>query len=335
MITHKSPKRFYKPQHKPKYSVMSKENIEHYSEQEWEYIRKRFFNSILNETEIAKLGQNVGVSWPFKGGDETPNKYIEYTFEELNSVPGLVGKKGRIHKLMDILRETLAFDDPFGDMVDTVEEESYEDNTFERILAKLQVPTNYPAKFLQFSEDTKELLKSEELTTLLEVVHFGQKLARNVVVGGDLKTFLNGLAHKDDVGIRKHMPYRRGERGLHLAEAIALVAEGFDESLQLELLHQSGVGLTEEEEAVRKKASKLNTEAQLKLGLEQVKDLCEWFTAEAIDLEQIFNTGGMPERFFLNVNEPRVERLALALSRLHFGIDEQKKGGLFGKLFGR
>ncbi len=310
------------------------DNLEKYSPEEWEFMRKRFFSSILNDTEIAKLGQNVGISWPFKGKDETPNKYIEYPFEELESVPGLVGKKGRIRTLMDILRETLAFDDPFGDMVDTVEEESEVDDTFERILAKLQIPTHYPAEFVHFTADTKELIKSEDLKTLIEVVHFGQKLAQSVVVGGDLKSFLNGLAHKDEVGIRQHIPYRRGERGLHLAEALGLISNDLDEVLQLELLSQTGLGLTEAEEQTLKGASKLKVEAQLKLGLDQVAAVWKWYTAEAADLEQIFTTGGMPERFFITINEPRIERVALALSRLHLGIADKGKGGFFGKLSG-
>ena len=66
---------------------MSNSSITKYSAEEWDYIRKRFYNSILNETEIAKLGQNVGISWPFKGTDETPSKYMDYDFEELQSVP--------------------------------------------------------------------------------------------------------------------------------------------------------------------------------------------------------------------------------------------------------
>ena len=55
---------------------MSEASFEKYSAEEWEHIRKRFFNSILNDTEIAKLGQNVGVSWPFKGKGETHSKFI-------------------------------------------------------------------------------------------------------------------------------------------------------------------------------------------------------------------------------------------------------------------
>jgi len=314
---------------------MSKTPIEKYSAEEWDHIRKRFFNSILNDTEIAKLGQNVGVSWPFKGKGETASKYIEYDFEELQSVPGLVGKKSRIKSLMDILRETLAFDDPFSDMVDTVESESEEDDTFERILAKLEIPPSYPTEFVHFEAGTKELLKNEDVNTLIEIIHFGQKIARNVVVGGDLKSFLNGLAHKDEVGITKHLPYRRGIRGLHLAEAIGLIAGDLSDAAQLQLLVQADTGLTEEEDKLLAKASSLNVEASIKLAIDEVAKVSDWFTAEAADLKQVFNTGGSPERFFIMINDPRRERIALELAKLQLGIHDGKKSGFFGKLFGR
>lgn len=314
---------------------MSEAHPDKYSAEEWNHIRKRFFNSILNDTEIAKLGQNVGIAWPFKGKGETASKYIEYDFEELKSVPGLVGKPRRIQILMDILRETLAFDDPFSDMVDTVESESEEDDTFERILAKLEIPPSYPREFIHFEPDTRELLKSEGVHSLLEVIHFGQKIARNVVVGGDLKTFLNGLAHKDEVGIARHLPYRRGIRGLHLAEATGLIARDLPEAAQLRLLAQADHSLSEEEIAKLEKASSLNTEAAIKSAVNQVAKVSEWFTAEAADLEQVFSTGGSPERYFIMINDPRLERIALELAKLHLGIDDSKKSGFFGKLFSR
>ncbi|MEO0509597.1 MAG: hypothetical protein AAF065_07035 [Verrucomicrobiota bacterium] len=314
---------------------MSETEPEKYTAEEWNHIRKRFFHSILNETEVAKLGQNVGVSWPFKGSDETPAKYIEYEFEELESVPGLVGKMSRIKALMDILRETLAFDDPFGDMVDTVETESREDDTFERILTRIQVPTNYPADFIHFSEETKDLLTKEGVETLIECVHFGQKIARNAVIGGDLKSFLNSLSHKDEVGIARHIPYRRGERGLHLAEAIGLISEDMTEVAQLHLMSKGGVTLSDEETLKLNSSSELQIEASVKKALDQVADIGEWFSTEAADLETVFGTGGSPERYFIMINEPRRERIAVQLAKLQFAPEEEKKSGFLGRLFGR
>lgn len=314
---------------------MSDNNIEKYSSEEWEHIRMRFYNSILNETEIAKLGQNVGISWPFKGKDETPAKYIDFDFEELQSVPGLVGKMSRVKLLMDILRETLAFDDPFGDMVDTVESESEEDDTFNRILNKLEIPVDYPAEFLHFSKETEDLLQSEDVATLMECVQFGQNIARNAVIGGDLKSFLNGLAHKDQQAMAKHMPYRRGERGLHLAEAIGLICSSLNKPTQLHLLQRADVALTEEELRTLSSASQLDIEASVKNALDKIARVAEWFSQEVPDLEQAFTTGGSPERYFISINEPRIERMAVELSRMKLAPEEEKKSGFLGWIFGR
>lgn len=317
---------------------MTQEIIEEYSAEEWEHFRQRFLNSILNDTEIAVLGQNAGISWPFKGSGETPNKYIEFDFEELQSVPGLIGKKSRIKNLMDILRETLAFDDPFSNMMDLADTESEQDDAFDKILTKLEIPTNYPAEFIHFSAETKELLKSEGIETLMQTIQFGQNMSPDAVVGGDLRAFLNGLSHIDEATVIEHLPYRRTERNLHLAEAVGLIARDLDEPVQLQLLSQAGVPLTEKEEAVRERASQLVLDASLKSAMESFDALCEWFTQEAADLEQVCTTSGDVERYFIAINEPRRERVAATLARAKFGIPKSERGGFLGKisgLFGR
>jgi len=314
---------------------MSDTDLEKYSSEEWDFLRKRFYNNILNETEIGKLGQNVGISWPFKGKDETPAKYIDYSLDELKEVPGFVGKMSRVKLLMNILRETLAFDDPFGDMVATVESGTEEDFTFERILEKLAIPTDYPAEFLHFSKDTEGLLRNEEVETLIGCIHFGQKLAESVVVGGDLRTFLNSLAHKDEKNLAQHMPYRRGNRGLHLPEAIGLICENLAPATKLHLLKAGGVTLDETERRKLEHASELDVQAEIKAALERLDKLLGWFKPDASDLEQSFATGGSPDRYFIPINDARRERMAVELTKLRFGQQDQGKAGFLGRLFGR
>jgi len=226
-------------------------------------------------------------------------------------------------------------------MNDKVEAESEVDETFDVILARLNVVPNYPAQFVHFSDETIELLSSQNPKTLIDIVHFGQTLDQSTVVGADLRAFMNSLAHKDDIGIRKHIPYRRGFKGLHLAEAIGLIAEDLSEPLQVELLYQSGAILTDKEMALRTSAEGSHSEAQLTGALDKVTNVCEWFTAEAAELKEIFTSGDRPERFFLINDAPRTERVALALARLHFGVKESggnTSGSIIGKLsslFGR
>jgi len=159
-------------------------------------------------------------------------------------------------------------------MNDKVEAESEVDETFDVILARLNVVPNYPAQFVHFSDETIELLSSQNPKTLIDIVHFGQTLDQSTVVGADLRAFMNSLAHKDDIGIRKHIPYRRGFKGLHLAEAIGLIAEDLSEPLQVELLYQSGAILTDKEMALRTSAAGSHSEAQLTGALDKVTNVC-------------------------------------------------------------
>lgn len=306
-----------------------------YSPAEWDALRKSFAHSILNKTEIAKLGQNVGLSWPFKGSDETPLKYLEFEFEELQSVPGFVGKLSRIKRLMDILRETLAFDDPFGEMMATVEIDSQEDDTFERILRKLEVPEDYPVEFLHFTEETLNLLQSKGVATLIDCVHCAKNLDHDSLISNDLSTFLNSLANNDEKDIALHIPYRKGVRGLHLPEAIGLLCENLDRPTQLHLLSKGGASLNEEELKLFSTVDLPQVEASLKRAQTSLGKLAEWFKEEAKLLEQAFSPGGSPERYFITINEPRREQMAVELSKLRFTQGTGGKSGLFRRFFGK
>lgn len=308
------------------------EQPEKYSAAEWDSIRERFQNSALNETEIAILGQNAGVSWPFKG--ETPLKYIDCTLDELAEIPGLIGKKSRIRRLMDILRETLAFDDPFSDLVDSVELDGVEDHTFERILAKFNIPDNYPADMVKFNADTRKLLQNEKADTLLEVIRFGQLIPHDSDEGEELRLFLNGLALKDEDGMAEHLPYRRGERGLHLPEEIGLIAGALGRPVQLALIQQSGMKLTEKEKAEVQAEINLEAEAELKKALEAMKKACEWFKEEASTLKAVFTEEGDPHRYFIPIQNLEVERIAVALARVYFGFSDGEQRSMIGRISG-
>ena len=235
---------------------------------------------------------------------------------------------------MDILRATLAFDDPFADMVETVESESHADDFFEHILAKLEIPVNYPAEWIHLSADTQQLFKGEGLETLIQVIHFGQNLARNVVIGGDLKSFLNGLVRKETSAIIQYLPYRVSGRGLHLAEAVGLLVRDLDEPVRIELMQQSGVALSDAEQALHQSASKLVLQAGIQAALNQLDVLCGWFVHEAAELQQSCSSAGGVERFFLPLNDSARERAAASLARVKFGAAQAERRGVLAKLSG-
>lgn len=190
---------------------------------DWDEVRTAFATSIMVDTSLSSLAQNLdGPDWPIKGPDETPAKYIDLTHEEV--VELLAFRKQpeeRLDDLAGILRDTLAFDDPFGEMLEQTEEAASRDNPVLKNLAKLGIPESFPVEHLALSSDTLQFCKLEKLTTLAEFAVFTQNMSQTIIVGGDFRTLLNALSHVDEQAIARFLPFRPGAKGLHVVEAAA------------------------------------------------------------------------------------------------------------------
>ena len=194
----------------------------HATPQDWDEVRKAFAGSIMIDTQLTSLAQNLdGPDWPMKGKDETPAKYVDLTFAEVQEILVLKGQPAeRIDQLVSILRETLAFDSPFGEMVEQTAESSARDNALLKNLAKLGIPGDFPVNLTALNVDTREFCRLEKLNTLQEFAVFAQGMAQNVIVGGDFRKLLNALSHVDEAVLAELLPFRRGSKGLHLIEAL-------------------------------------------------------------------------------------------------------------------
>ena len=311
---------------------MASQIPEKYSAEEWEHLRDRFSESILKTTEIAELGRNVGISWPFKGSGETPEKYIKFDFEELQNVPGLIGKKKRVKDLMDVLREILAFDDPFSDMMDTVEEKNSHDQIYERVLKKLKIPEGYPVKFMFFSSETKDSLHKNNVKTLIEAINFGKRTTLNATDNNDLHSLINGLSLINEATIIKHLPFRVGQLGLHLPEAIGLLVRILETPLRIELIDQAGIPLTDSETLIKNEIAQGSLEPELKIVSMRFNELCSWFDDQTTELRELYSVSPKSiERYFLPINNPEIERVAIALFVTHFGSSNKTQKGIFKK----
>jgi hypothetical protein len=153
---------------------------------EWDTIRAAFASSIMVDTSLGSLAQNLdGPEWPIKGKDETPAAYIDLTLEEVVELLALKGQpETRIDDLAGILRETLAFDDPFGEMVEQSAAQEGQDNPLRKNLAKLRIPEDFPITLTGLSAGTREFCALEKLGTLGEFAVFAQGMSRQVIVGG-------------------------------------------------------------------------------------------------------------------------------------------------------
>ena len=269
---------------------------------DWDDVRTAFATSIMVDTAINSLAQNLdGPEWPIKNKEETPAKYIDLSFEEAIELLQLKGQKPeRIDQLIGILRETLAFDSPFGEMVDQTHASSERDNQLLKNLAKLQIPENFPITLTALEPGTLEFCKLEGLHTLGEFAVFAQGMSQNVIVGGDFRKLLNALSHIDEGALAQALPYRPGQKGLHLVEALGQAARSSDGAARAELA-------------------------------------TTWFRDEIRAIEKDLAAGGSLDRYFVALNDPPLEKRAADLLRPHLRLPEQaapekKKKGLFSWL---
>jgi hypothetical protein len=287
--------------------------------------------------------------WPITGEEEKPTKYIDFTWDELLMLPEIEGKADRISQLVSILKETLAFDDPFGDMVaQVVEETSSKENPILKTLSRLGIPENYPLALSNFTEGTRVVCASEGVKTIGEFANLGQQMSTRVVLGGDFRNALNALTHGDEEGIGVFLPYRKGSTGLHLPEAIGLASAGLPRIDQVSLAKAYGAKLSNSDGAVAKPMSKEQIEKIESMMLVTVNAALDWFKDGKAALLKHLADGGTYERYFVVLNDPVREAIAVKLLSVAFknvakpgaaapaaAATEAKKGGFFSKMFGK
>jgi hypothetical protein len=194
-----------------------------FTEKDWDEARTAFASSIMVDTQISSLAQNLdGEAWPVKSKDETPAKYIDLSYDEALELLALKGQTAdKLDQLILILKETLAFDSPFGDMVEQTEAASARDNPLLKNMARIGVAMDFPISLTALGSDTVEFCKLEGLKTLGEFAVFAQGMSQNVIIGGDFRKLLNALSNLDESTLADILPFRKGSKGLHLVEALA------------------------------------------------------------------------------------------------------------------
>lgn len=272
-----------------------------YTTKDWDEVRAAFASSIMVNTALSSLAQNLdGPDWPVKGKDETPAKYVDLPYDEMVALLILKGQPAtRADQLIGMLKDTLAFDDPFGDMVAQTEVAEKKDNQMLKNMARLEIPEAFPIGLTALGADTREFCKLEKLTTLGEFAVFAQNMSQNVIVGGDFRRLLNSLSHIDERTLAEFLPFRVGAKGLHLFEALA----------------QAG---------------------SAPVPVERAAAAAEWFKPQLDALKADLAAGGSLSRHLVVLNnaaaEARVAELLKPLLGSARGAGE-KKGGFFSKLF--
>lgn len=192
------------------------------SAQEWDEVRAAFASSIMVDTSLSSLAQNLeGPDWPIKGPNETPAAYIDLGYSEACELLQMKGYPDKMGFLISLLKDTLSFDDPFGEMVSHTESSAERENPLLKNLNKLGIAESFPINLTGLDADTLDFCRTEKLTTLGEFGLFAQNMSRNIIVGGDFKKLLNALSHVDEKGLAEVLPFRPGSKGLHLFECLA------------------------------------------------------------------------------------------------------------------
>jgi hypothetical protein len=319
-----------------------------FSSTEWDEVRKKFRHSIMADTSLVSLAQNLDTKeWPHSGEDEKPSKYIDFSYDELLMLPEIAGSADKADHLIGILKETLAFDDPFGDMVAQVEEVAAKENPILKTLARLSIPEAYPLQLANFSEGTRVVCASEGIKTIGEFANLGQQMSTRVVLGGDFRNALNALTHGDEEGIGVFLPYRKGSVGLHLPEALALIPASLPRPDQLGLAKAYGAKLATSDAAAARALTKEQVEKYENHMRVTANAALEWFKTEKEALLKHLADGGTYERYFVVVNDPAREAIAVKLTSSLVKVvakpgavaattgNDDKKGGFFSKFFGK
>lgn len=317
-----------------------------YTPNDWDEIRLSFSTSLMVDTNLLSLSQNLEITeWPIKGNSETPSKYIDYTYDELLELPGLAENAQRIDLLIDILKETMAFDNPFGDMVATVDAATKKDDNLGNNFIKIGVPKDFPISLTRLSDDTKAFCANEDVNNLGEFIAFSQNIAENIILGGDFKTLLNAFNHLDEKVISQFLPFRVRHTGLHLPEAIKLILTDLSENEKNALLKLYGKKLSSEQ-AEKITLNKDQTHQLQDLIKAKVNDNIKYFKEQFESLCKTLREGGSLERYFMVLENPETELIANKivaqflkqngyLSDSQSNVSQTKKAGFFARLFGR
>ncbi len=303
-----------------------------FTEEQWDVLRYYLQDSVMVKTNLCSLAKNMGLKWPIRGKDETPERYINFTLAELKDMEEFYGKGNRLELLYSILLETKRLDEPFADMTRHLDRVAEEEAEAPPPLQQLEIPTDLPLGLTNFSEETMVICRGEEYDTLGQLLNFLQRGLTTAVVNGEFRQFLNALNQLDTCKLSQYLPVREGNKGIHLAETLAHIGRKMDAAQAATLLHAYRISTTRpswSEEAVLSKTLTLALISEVKETVQQAFDL---MPDQAQQLRNAIQSGvGASVRFFVPIGDPDLEGLALAIAMAALDMKPRHKG-LIGRL---
>ncbi len=213
----------------------------------WDEIRTAFQRSILTETPLFSLAQNIeGCAWALPDPEEKPAAYIDLHHSEvLDRLRSRGLSPARFDDLVEILKGTLEFDQSFGAMLPSAASAAASEGKLgdgiQRNLARLDIPADFPLSLCAFAPGTKNFCRDQGMVTLSDFLLFARRASRAVIVGGEFRDVLNAVAHIDEATLATFLPFRPKSTGLHLVEALALLVRPMDLEQRVMLARHGGV----------------------------------------------------------------------------------------------
>jgi hypothetical protein len=191
------------------------------------------------------------------------------------------------------------------------------------------------------SPETTDLCKREELNTLEELASFAQKMAQQIVIGGDFRDFINSLANVDEAGIANFIPFRPGSKGLHLIEATSLLIKSLPDPFCYAICQRYGASLSESQKVEANQAVRQEIGERDARIRDSVCERLMWFNGEEDAVRsQLASKEGL-DRMVMVLNDPVLEAgVKGILTQLYGGsgkVAEQteNRGTWFRRIFRR
>lgn len=205
---------------------------------EWDELRHAFGRSLLANTSLAALAENIdGCVWPVAGEHETPAAYLDLTHSEvLARLTRQALPPTQLDTLAEILRGTLAFDESFGEMVQVAGKAEADLDPVARNLERLGIPPDFPVALCQFKPTTLDFCQREKIVVVADFLAFARTTTSQVIVASEFRDLLNAVSHIDELTISRHLPFRPKSTGLHFLEGLALIVRGLREDQREQIL---------------------------------------------------------------------------------------------------
>ncbi len=303
-----------------------------YSEADWFGLRNRFLTSPMAGMDLRSLAENAGTTWTGIGVNLTPEDFLDLDWPELQAHPALATTQ-RVNRFLDVLKETLAFDDPFSALVTDTERKP--DAGIEQRAAKLGLPLDFPVSLMHLTVASRSICNSEQLRTLGEFLEFSGRMARNIVIGDDFRSLLNAVNAGDEATIARYLPYRPGSSGLHLQEGVAMLAGRIEARQFLRLVKLYGGALNVREEELAAQVTPTELPLIQEANQQYLERVVPWFEKQKAALDNASRSLRTLQDYLSVLKDDKKERLACAeLWRFYHGAYPVEKRSFLARLFG-